>query len=178
MADTTIHFAILRRIADALTSDLITGISDVETKAGVVVEGPLLDLPDYEEARIAIELFENDPDHFDDWEWVDEPVQDMLEIGGGMTWSRRFTLQARILLVRTGEQREPARKIASLIKSRVEASLMGTDFSDINIDGEHVSGRIFNKDIRSKMLQNGGPDSWDFELHIRFEVKTTKRYTL
>jgi hypothetical protein len=179
MVDTTIHYAILHRIATQLNTDLIDDIADEDTtQAGTVVEGPLLDNPDYEEARISIELYENDPFNFDDWTWIDEPVEDEIEIGGGMTWRRRFYLFSRLLLVRTREQRADALKIASVIKARIEKSLMGTDFGDILIDGEHVSGRIFNKNIHSKTLQNGGPESWDFEIHIRFEVKTTKVYSM
>jgi hypothetical protein len=176
LAAETIHYAILHRVATQLNTDLITGISD-DAKVGVVVEGPLYDSPtDYEEARISIELYENDPFKFEDWDWVDEPVEDMLEIGNGMTWRRRFLLFGRILLVNTMENRANARLIASAIKSRVEKSLMSTDFGDLLIDGEMVTGRIFNKNIRSKIIQSGGPDSWDFEFQVRFEVNTTKVY--
>ena len=173
----TIHYAIMNRVAEQLEADLIDGISD-EAAAGIVVEGPLFDSPtDYEEARIAIELFENDPYTFDDWEWVDEPVADMMEIGSGMTWRRRFTLEARMLLVNSQEDRSEARRIASLVKNRIEKSLINTDFGDLYVDGERVTGRIFNENIRSKMLQSGGPpDAWDFEFLVRFEVNTTKRY--
>jgi len=177
MIETTIHYAILHRIAEQLQTDLIdTIIDDDDALTGVVVEGPLLDSPDFEDARIAIELFENDPDTFDSWEWVDEPIEDMLEIGYGMTWRRRFSLYARLLLVNTMEERADARKIASAVKMRIENSLLDTEFSDILIDGEQVSGQIFNKNLRSKTLQSGGPESWDFELRFRFEVNTTKVY--
>jgi len=74
------------------------------------------------------------------------------------------------------EIRDEARKVASAVKARIENSLMSTDFTDILIDGERVSGRIFNENIRSKQLQAGGPESWDFEFQVRFEVKTTKVY--
>jgi len=171
----TINYAIMERVADQLQADLIDNVTD-EAKAGIVIEGPLLDSPDYEEARISIELFENDPYSFDDWDWVDEPVDDMLEIGNGITWRRRFTLMARVLLSSTMEDRSQARLIASAVKSRIEKSLMATDFGDILIDGERVTGRIFNENIRSKLLQKGGSDSWDFEFQVRFEVNTTKVY--
>ena len=175
--ETTIHYEILRRVAEQLDADLIDNVED-EATAGIVIEGPLFDDPtDYEEARISIELYENDPHTFDEWQWVDEPVEDMMEIGSGMTWRRRFTLEARMLLVNTQEDRSEARRIASLVKSRIEKSLMSTDFGDLLVDGERVTGRIFNKNIRSKMLQSGGPpDAWDFEFVVRFEVNTTKVY--
>ena len=174
----TIHYAILRRIAQQLETDLVTNVpADDPTATGIVVEGPLLDEPDFENARISIQLFENDPFNFDSsWDWVDEPVEEEIEIGGGMTWRRRFTLEARMLLVNTMEDRDAARRIASAIKARVEQSLMDTNFSGIRIGGEYVSAPIFNKNIRSKLLQAGGPESWDFVLHIRFEVKTSKVY--
>jgi len=178
MIETTIHYEILHRVAEQLQKDLIdTIIEDDDALTGVVVEGPLLDLPDYEEARISIELYENDPFTYDSWDWVDEPVEDMMEIGYGMTWRRRFTLSARMLLINTMEERSEARLIASVVKSRIEKSLMATDFSDLSLDGEQVTGRIFNKNLRSKLLQSGGPESWDFEFQVRFEINTTKVYS-
>ena len=172
----TIHYQILHRIALQLEADLITAVED-EAKVGVVIEGPLLDEPDFEEARISIQLFENDPFNFDsNWDWVDEPVEDEIEIGWGMTWYRRFTLEARLLLINTMEVRKDARMIASAVKSRIEKSLMKVSFNGLEVDGEFVAAPIFNKNIRSKILQSGGPESWDFVFHTRFEVKTSKTY--
>jgi hypothetical protein len=172
----TIGYAIMSKVAEQLRADLIDSVTDTAV-VGVVIEGPLFDTPtDYEEARITIELYENDPFSFDSWDWVDEPIEDMLEIGYGITWRRRFTLMARILLVNTAEDRSSARMIASAIKSRIENSLIKIDFSGIEKNSERVSGRIFSENIRSKILQSGGPESWDYEFQVRFEVKTTKVY--
>lgn len=177
MIETTIHYEIMSAVAQQLQTDLIDNIAvDDKALVGVVIEGPLLDSPDYEAARISVEVFENDPFNFDTWDWVDEPVDDMMEIGYGMTWRRRFTLMSRVLLVNSAENRADARKIASLVRSRIEKSLMAVDFSGLVYDNEQVSGKIFNENIRSKLYQSGGPESWDFELQTRFEIKTTKVY--
>jgi hypothetical protein len=175
MVDVTIAYAVMNRVAEQLAADMMEVDDDAEV--GVVMQGPLFDDPDYESARISIELFENDPDDFDTWEWADEPVSDLLEIGQGMTWRRRFKIVTRVLLVSTMENRVAARKIASAVKARLEASLMKVDFGDLMVGGERVTGRVFNENIRSKLLQAGGPDNWDFELQTRFEVKTTKVYS-
>jgi len=180
---TGIHEEIINRLRDRMQVVMIDNLDEKDdTRAGVVVIGPLQGDPDPDEARISISIHENDPDAFisgapttQDRRWWDDDVID-LEIGGVITKTRRFVIKARCLLERTRENLVDARRIASTVRTRIEHSLASVDFSGIDADGEYVSRGIASKDIYSEMLQGGGPpDSFEFIIKVQISVLTTTK---
>lgn len=179
----SIHYLVLEKVREELQTTLIDDVSDETTKAGVVMVGPLQGDPDPDVARIAVQIFENDPDPFFGIDgsalngaWSDEI--DEVEIGQANTWLRRFTIKVRCLLDITGEDKDEARQIASTVRTRIEHRLPRINFGDISSDGEYVSRRIVSEEIKSEMVQGGGPpDAYDFNIKIRFSIKTTEVIT-
>lgn len=176
-----IHSLILDQVQAELTASLITNIPEGDpTKAGVVAQGDLQGNPDPDEARISVTLHENDPDAFITsgamsslkGDWSDEIEE--IECGGSEIWNRRFTVKARCLLVRTGEDKDTARQIAAVIRHRIEKTIAGVSFAGVMNDGEYVSRGAISSDIKSEMIQSGGPpDSYDYFIKVRFSVQTT-----
>jgi hypothetical protein len=168
---------IILHVQQALEDALITDVSDDEqrggTKAGVVVVGPLQGTPkDPDVARISVEVHHNDPENIDGT-WRDEV--EIVEIGGAVTWARRFTVKIRCLLVNTKEGQAEALEIASIVRDRAELVLLKTTFSGIQTDDEYVSRGAMATSLQSDMLQGGGPpDSYDFHIKIYFDVYTTR----
>lgn len=176
-----IHDAILNRIKDRLTDVLITQVADDDpAKVGAVKLGDLQGDPDPDDSRISVTLHENDPDNFISGaltnfsgDWSDEVEE--IEVGGAITWRRRFTVKSRCLLERTQENLDTARKIASTLRTRIEHLLPTISFGDIHVDGEYVSRGIISMTMQGEMLQSGGPPTeYDYFIKIRFEVLTTK----
>jgi hypothetical protein len=179
----SIHYLVLEKIREELQTALIDNVDDEDTRAGIVMVGPLQGDPDPDEARIAVQIFENDPDAFYgiegsalDGAWNDEVHE--VEIGQANTWIRRFSIKARCLLDLTGEDKDTARQTASTVRTRIEHLLPRINFGAISSDGEYVSRRIVSEEIKSEMIQGGGPpDAYDFSIKIRFSIKTTEVIT-
>ena len=175
----SIHDAVMNYVKDAITAEFITNLAeDSPIRAGVVKLGPLLGDPmDPDSARITITLYENDPDEKDTFQWCDEPASQEyggLEIGGAITWKRRFTVKVECYFERSRETLDEARKIAGAVKSRLEALLLGLSF-DLSVENEHVSRGAYGSSFYSKVRQSGGPpDAYQFFIKIRFEVLTTR----
>jgi hypothetical protein len=180
----SIQYLIMSRIQSHLEAILRDGYTIFDsTRVHTIQIGPLQGDPDPDEARIFIELFENDPDKIVngattgmDGDWSDNV--DEIECGDGdnvhQTWNRRFTLKWRCLFDKTREAMEEGQEIASTIKSRIEHELPKISFSGLIDDGEYVSRRILSTAVKSEKLQSGGPpDSYDFRGKIRFELQTT-----
>lgn len=150
-------------------------------RPGVVKLGPLQGDPDPDEARISVEVYENDPDQEISGSAigrVTEPWDDQveeIEIGGAVTWKRMFTIKARCLFDRTQEGLVEARGIASTVRSRIEKALLATRFNGLEADGEYVCRGAVSERIRGSMVQLGGPpDAYDYQIKVRFEVLTTE----
>lgn len=177
----SIHNDILTRIQDSLIDALITTIpADDPSRVGIVMLGNLQGDPDPDEARISISLYENDPDRFVSGavtgmtsDWSDEV--EFVEIGAATTWKRCFTIKGRCLLERTQEELDDSRMIASTVRTRIEHTLPTIDFSDIGNAEEYVARRIISRNLRSEMLQAGGPQSYDYHFKIRFDLLTTAK---
>ena len=159
-----IHNEIMKKLEAVLTQKLITEISeDDPTRAGVVRMGPLQGDPDPDEAEISVALYNNNPDAIvrggvssqSPSNWHDEIEE--IEIGGVATWRRRFTIKARCLLVNDGESLAEANRIASVIRSRIEKTILRTDYSDVAVEDEYVSRGPFAYEISGEMFQSGGP---------------------
>lgn len=177
----SIQDEILDHIEYALQEALIEEIAtDDNARAGNVMQGPLQGNPDPDQARISIQVFENDPDAIYKpsnstmtSRWVDEVS--LIECGGSITMRRRFSVKARCLLVNTGEGLDDARSIASDVKRRIERTLIGLDFGGISVDDEFVSKGILSTAIKSETIQAGGPpDAYDYHIKVRFELETTQ----
>lgn len=182
-----IHKAIMDYVKARLERDLITAVSSDGNPAnegtipGAIKLGPLQGDPDPDIARISAEVYENDPDQEIKGSGIsqtDRPWKDtieLVEVGGGITWRRRFTVKVRVLLESSREDLENARRIASTVRSRVERSLMRMSFNGVESEGEYVSLGPFSDELVSEMLQAGGPpDAYDFFVKIKFEVLTTQ----
>lgn len=177
-----IHELILLRLQEVLQDALIDSIPvDDVTRAGVVKIGPLQGDPDPDVARISVELYYNDPDQtigggssMPRDMWSDEVEE--VEIGGSVTWVRRFTAKARCLLEGSHEGLSSAHNIASVVRSRIEKALLRARFGDIQADDEYVTRGIASDGIDEEVIQAGGPpDAYDFHIKIRFELLTTEQ---
>ena len=176
-----IHDLILEKIQTSLTTVLITNVTDTNTKAGVVKIGPLQGDPAPDTARISVTIHENDPDAIikgavsgmtDNWS---DQVEEM-EVGGATTYRRAFSLKVRCLLANTKEDLDQARQYASQVRQRIEEALPKISFSGITSGTEFVSRGIYSDDIKSEMLQSGGPpDTYDYHIKFRFSVLTTRQ---
>nr|MBN1228888.1 hypothetical protein [Anaerolineae bacterium] len=168
-----INLEITRHLQSRLTDRLITQIElDDPARVSIVKIGTLDGEPDPADGRITIKVHENDPDALGGTEWVDEIV--FSECGGSVTWSRKFSVKARALLVDTMESLEEARSIASTLKSRIELALLSDLFTGVQSGNEYVSRGITSEDLEVEMLQGGGPpDSYDFQMKFRFDIWTT-----
>ena len=170
---------VMDRIEEALQSACIDHLEeDDATRAGVVQQGPLQGDPDPDEARISITIHENDPDKLQGGglntnppSWQDEIEE--VEIGGSTTWKRRFTVKARCLFVNTRESKLEARRIAAAVRTRIERTLIGIDFSDLLYEGEYIARGVFSNNLYGEMLQAGGPDAYDFHIKVRFDCLST-----
>lgn len=177
-----IHDLITSHVRDELERMLMTEIPYGDpARPGVVKLGPLQGDPDPDEARISVEIYENDPDQeiagsaigrvSEPW---DDQVEE-LEVGGAITWRRMFTVKARCLFDRTQEGLSDARKIASTVRSRIEKGLLTIRFNGLSTEDEYVSRGVFSDKIRGSMVQLGGPpDAYDYQIKVRFEVLTTE----
>jgi hypothetical protein len=164
---------ILNHTRTQLETALITDIADTDTaQAGVVKIGPLQGEPDPDVARISVEVHHNDPENIDG-PWRD--TIEIVELGGVVTWARRFTVKIRCLLESTKEEHAAALAIAAVARDRAELTLLKELYTGISVDNEYVSRGAMATSLRSDMLQGGGPpDSYDFHIKIYFDVYTTR----
>jgi len=183
----SIHTEIMDRVQEALDEALINNIPNTSPiKGGVVKQGSLQGDPDPDVARISVTVHENDPDRFfgsdntsafGSSEWEDEV--DHVEIGGAITMKRRFTVKSRCLLVNSYESAADAQRVARSVRSRIEATILGIDWTSIQTEEEYVSRGAFAETLKSEMVQAGGPpDAFDFYIKVRFEVLTTRSISL
>lgn len=174
-----IHNEVLKKLKTELQKALIDDIAlDDPARAGVVMIGPLQGNPDPDVARISVTLHENDPEAMLGKEvggnrssWDDEVEE--IEVGGCITWKRRFTVKARCLLEQSRETLDDARDITSTIRSRIEVALLKLKFAGVASPTEYVSMGVYSENITGEMVQSGGPDAYDFHVKIRFEILTT-----
>jgi hypothetical protein len=181
----SIHDEILAHLQQSLQETMIDDLpEDDQTRAGVVMQGPLQGEPEPDTARISVTIHENDPDGFYgkggastlSSGWEDEISE--VECGGSVTWKRRFTIKARCLLVLTSEDLAAARRIASTVRSRLEQAVLQTSFEGVCTDDEFVSKGPVADGVQAEMVQAGGPpDSYDYHIKIRFEIETTTGVT-
>ena len=180
-----IHDEILDAVQAQLTTDLITDPvaadpNDIAVPT-VIQQGPLQSDPDPADARISVTLHENDPDGVYKPantnmtnEWVDTVAE--IECGAAITWYRRFTVKARVLLANTQEDLDTTRQIASTLRDRIEMSLLEMDFGSVSdpVTGEYVGKPVLSPGLRGEMIQAGGPEAYDYHIKVRFQLETTR----
>ncbi len=178
-----IHAALINYIRERLEQSLRMDIPAGDpARGGVIKLGPLQGDPDPDVARISVEVYYNDPDQMlrgsgmgaapEAW---DDQVEE-VEVGGCVTWKRRFTVKARCLLEQSREALGDAHTIASTVRGRLEKALLFMDFSGIGTEDEYVARGITSEALRGEMIQAGGPpDSYDFHIKVRFDVLTTEK---
>lgn len=181
MAIVSIHDAIMDHVVEELDEELVDFVND-ETQVGIVNQGELQGNPDPDEARISITVHENDPDaSYGTGDvsgmssaWLDEVAE--IEIGGTTIWKRRFTVKCRCLFVGTQENLEEAQRFSRKVRERIEDTLINMSFSGVESPtGEYVSRTVIGDEMKSEMLQAGGPpDSYDYFIKVRFDVHSTK----
>lgn len=172
---------IIDEVVDQLQDALIDSIpTDDTARAGIVTQGALQGDPDPDTARIAVLVYENDPDRVYgktgtgamSMPWEDRVS--IVECGGAVTWDRTFTVKARCLLVNTGEDKFEARNIASTVRKRIERAILKLDLTNVADDDEYVSQGIKQREVYGEMIQGGGPpDAYDYHIKVRFKVQTT-----
>jgi hypothetical protein len=177
-----IHDAIVNFTVSELQRELIDEIpEDDPTRVGIVKAGPLQGDPvDPDEARITVEVYENDPDTFvetTDKSWDDDIFES--EVGGITHHKRRFTVKATCIFELTREDLAAARSAAATVRERIEDTLLSMPIAGLASDeGEFVSLGLYPdpSDFYGKMKQEGGPpDSYGYLIKIRFTIITTKR---
>jgi hypothetical protein len=173
--------AILEHLRGEMQAGLIDGIPAGDpTRAGFVKIGPYQGNPSPEEGRITVAIHENDPDRIINGgvtgmrdEWSDG--LDLVECGGAATTTRRFTIKARCLFVKTGETEDEARRIASAVRSRIETILKKMSFKGVQTADEYVARGVLSTDLSGEMMQAGGPpDAFDYIIKVHFSVLTTQ----
>ncbi len=174
-----IHDVILEKLQAELTTALITNVSD-NTQAGAVKIGALQGDPAPDTGRITVTIHENDPEAIVGGgvtgmkdSWNDEVVE--MEVGGACTTKRAFSIKARCLFANTRENLDMARQYASSVRQRIEETLTKISFAGVTSGSEYVARGVFAYDLKSEMLQSGGPpDTYDYHIKIRFSVLTTR----
>lgn len=164
---------VVEYVQEKLEEALITNLASGDPqRAGVVKIGPLQGDPEPDTARISVEVHHNDPDSLDG-PWRDRI--EIVEIGGVVTWSRRFTVKIRCLLDRTREVLDEAREIASGVRDKAELVLLKELFVGVATADEYVARGAMARTLQSDMVQGGGPPKdYDFHIKIYFEVWTTR----
>lgn len=164
---------IVEYVQAQLEAALITNIDEDDTSRATVIKiGPLQGEPDPDAARVSVEVHHNDPEDIDG-KWRDKV--EIVEIGGVVTWTRRFTVKIRCLLESTREGLDEARAIAAVIRDRAELALLKDLFEGVATDDEYVSRGPMATSLQSDMLQGGGPpDAFDYHIKIYFDVYTTR----
>ena len=172
---------ILEHLRDEMQAGLIDNIPESDpARAGHVKIGPYQGDPTPEEGRITVSVHENDPDRIINGgvtgmrdEWSDE--MDLIECGGAATMTRRFTIKARCLFVKTGEKEDEARRIASTVRRRIETILKKMSFNGVQTSDEYVARGVLANDLSGEMMQAGGPpDAFDYIIKVHFSVLTTQ----
>lgn len=176
-----IHEDILDYIEAELKKALIDNVpEDDPARAGIVTQGDLQGDPDPDAARISVTLHENDPDTILNvsgttgftGSWEDEVAE--TEIGGAVTWNRRFTVKARYLFINTKEDKAGAQRIARTVRERIERALLNMTFIGVGTPEEYVSRCVASETLKGEMLQAGGPpDAFDYFIKVRFDIQTT-----
>lgn len=176
-----IHNEILTKILAGLTKGMITDLADDDlTKAGVVMIGQSQGDPAPDVPRISVNLFTNDPDAIlgniptgmkTDW----EDMVYNVEVGPAITHWRRFVVKCRCLFSYSREDQPTSLGYADTVRDRIETLLMAMNFGTVHAGTEYVARPILADDIKSEMLQAGGPpDQFDYLIKIRFSVLTTR----
>ena len=177
-----IHKAAMDYVVARLERDLVSSVGNTDDAIpGAIKIGPLQGDPDPDVARVSIEIYPNDPDQEIKGSGISitrEPWEDSIyeiELGGGITWKRRFTVKVRVLLESSREDLDNANRIASTIRSRVEKSIMQMGFVGVADSNESVTMGPFAETLKGEMVQAGGPpDAYDFFIKVRFEILTTQ----
>ena len=172
---------ILVHVRGEMQAALIDNIAeDDPARAGFVKIGPYQGNPAPDEGRITVSIHENDPDRIlnagvtgQNEDWSD--TMDIIECGGAATTTRRFTIKARCLFVKTREDEDTARSIASTVRGRIESALKRMSFSGVRTADEYVARGVLSTDLSGEMTQAGGPpDAFDYLIKVHFSVLTTQ----
>jgi hypothetical protein len=191
-----IHSEILSYILEEMQNAMIDEVLDIQpedengdpvgdpitdpTKAGIVLIGNLQGEPGPDGARISVMLYANDPDVIVagspsgmERGWSDEIYH--IESNGTATYVRRFSCKIRCLFADSREDHPTSLEYASTVRDRAETLLLSLPFTGVVSGNERVSRPIFAEDLKSEMLQAGGPpDQYDYLIKIRFSVLTTR----
>lgn len=175
---------LVEAVTAALVVDLQDAIdSDDPTYAYVVREGLLQENP--LSNGISVTVHTGDPDEIDQDAWVDElalpgdpnyPNTPMFEIGrpevAGIHYWRRGTVKAECFFIKTKENRDESRRIANIIKGRIEASLwsQSADFQGIEDEFGETSMLLLQK--KSYSREGGGPNQHIWRVYVWFQVLT------
>jgi len=173
---------VLEHTRDELIRMLYTDIAeDDKARTNVVKIGFLQGDPDPDEARISVTVFPNDPDQEIRGSGIGTnlaPWDDTIyeeEVGGVLTWSRKYTIKARCLFTdgQEAENEALARTLAATAKHRIEKAVLKIDYGEISSDSEYVCRSASSTSLRSAFVQSGGPGAFDFYIKVRFDILTT-----
>lgn len=106
-------------------------------------------------------------------QWVNFPA---FETGGGVTglWWRRFTVAIECNFVSLKKNRDESRRLANLVKGRVEY-LLGHTAGVVGLIDSFSESAVLIMPVSSFMKEQGGPDNqfiWRGE--VRFQVLTNR----
>jgi hypothetical protein len=186
MTEAHITDLIVERIVAILIEELQDPYdTDDATYAEVLREGLLQENPLAN--RISVTVHMGDPDEVDQDAWIDEVAEDgdpvipnlpMFEIGrpevGGIHFWRRGTVKADVFLIKTKENRDEARRIANIIRGRIEKALWsrGEDFQGISDSyGEQT---ILLQLMKSYAREGGGPGQKIWRAYVWWQALTSR----
>jgi len=173
---------VLNHTRDELIKACVTNLDeDDPSRAGIVKIGFLQGDPDPDEARVSISIFPNDPDQEirgsgignSPTSWEDNIVEE--EVGGVLTWSRKFTIKARCLFTNGTEADDEvlARSLAATVKARIERTILRIKYDTVQSEDEYVARSPISANLLSSLVQSGGPGAYDFYIKVRFDILTT-----
>ncbi len=184
MAEAHISDLLVEQVVLKLETALQSVDTDDPTYCEVVREGLLQENPLAN--RTSITAYPGDPDEIDQDAWIDQvaesgdpnvPFTPMFEVGrpeiAGIHMWRRGTIKGDVFLIKTQENRDESRRIANVIRGRIEQALRDqTGFTGLTDSfGEQVITFI---PFKSYAREGGGPNQHIWRIYVWWQALTSR----
>ncbi len=184
MAEAHISDLLVEKVVEKLEAALQAVDTDDPTYCEVVREGLLQENPLAN--RTSITAYPGDPDEIDQDAWIDkvavpgDPFVEytpVFEVGrpdiAGIHMWRRGTIKGDVFLIQTGEDRDESRRIANVIRGRIEQALRDqTGFLGLSDSfGEQV---IVFLPFKSYAREGGGPGQHIWRIYVWWQALTSR----
>ncbi len=185
MADAHISDLLVEKAVEVLETALQGVDSDDPTYCEVVREGLLQENPLAN--RTSITVYPGDPDEIDQDSWIDQvcppgdpnyPNTPMFEIGrpeiAGIHMWRRGTIKGDVFLIKTGEDRDEARRIANVIRGRIEKALWSGQAEFVGMFDSFGEQVIMFLPFKSYAREGGGPNQHIWRIYVWWQALTSR----